>query len=227
MVRSIEMIARHVADLLPYLGELTMSDICIDSLESFILEQQEEDGVKNSTINRSLEVVRATVIWAARVWRDNRRPWLTTAPLIEMLDERAQKRMPYPITWAEQATLLTRLPSHLQETVEFAVNTGARDENVCGLRWEWERRVPELKRSVFVIPPEAFKGKRQFVLVLNDVAWKIVERRRGMHDDYVFTYTPPAAKGEPAKAARRIETQKQQCVPEGARGGRPGAGTGT
>jgi len=59
---------------------------------------------------------------------------LTTAPLIEMLDEAAQKREPYPITWAEQAKLLTRLSAHLQDTVEFSVNTGAREENVCGLQ---------------------------------------------------------------------------------------------
>lgn len=71
-------------------------------------------------------------------------------PLIEMLDERAQKREPYPITWAEQSKLLQRLPGHLQRMVEFAVNTGARDENVCGFRWALEVPVPALKRSVFV-----------------------------------------------------------------------------
>ena len=53
-----------------------------------------------------------------------------------------------------------RLPGHLQAMVEFAVNTGARDANVCGLRWAWEVPVPELKRSVFVIPPEFFKVNR-------------------------------------------------------------------
>jgi integrase len=115
---------------------------------------------RNSTINRSLEVVHSTLIRAARVWRDDGEPWLTVPPLIEMLDERAQKREPYQITWAEQSKLLRRLPGHLQRMVEFAVNTGARDENVCGLRWSWEVPVPELKRSVFVIPPEFFKVNR-------------------------------------------------------------------
>jgi integrase len=197
-VRTLEMIARHVSDLLPYIGTLPMREVCNDSLESFKLERQ-EDGVKNSTINRSLEVVRTTVIRAARVWRDNGKPWLMTAPLIEMLDENAQKRAPYPINWSEQAKLLTRLPRHLQDTVEFSVNTGARDENVCGLRWEWEVPVPELKRSVFVVPPEFFKSGRQHVLVLNDVAWSIVQRCRGEHGEFVFTYT---AAGEDAKPQR-------------------------
>jgi integrase len=205
-VASLGMIVRHVADLLPFIGTLPMRDICNDSLEQFKLERQ-EDGVKNSTINRTLEVVRTTVIRAARVWRDNGKPWLATAPLIEMLDEKAQKRAPHPINWSEQAKLLTRLPRHLQDMVEFSVNTGARDENVCGLRWDWEVPVPELKRSVFVVPAACFKSGRQHVMVLNDVAWAIVERRRGMHDEFVFTYQPPAAKGEPEKPAGRVGTQ--------------------
>ena len=206
-VKTLEMISRHVADLLPYIGMLAMEDVCNDALEDFKLDRTEEDGVKNSTINRTLEVVRTTVIRAARVWRDDGKPWLTAAPLIEMLDENAQKRQPYPIQWAEQAKLLLRLPGHLQETVEFAVNTGARDENVCGLQWSWEVPVPELGRSVFVIPPEFFKTQRRHVLVLNDVAWSIVERRRGLHGKYVFTYTPAGEDKKP----RRIATQNNSA----------------
>jgi integrase len=207
-VASLEMISRHVTDLLPYIGSLAMEDVCNDALEDFKVDRAEEDGVKNSTINRSLEVVRTTVIRAARVWREDGKPWLATAPLIEMLDEKAQKREPYPIQWNEQAKLLLRLPTHLQEMVEFAVNTGARDENVCGLQWSWEVPVPELKRSVFVIPAEFFKTQRKHVLVLNDVAWSIVERRRGMHDEFVFTYTPP---GKSGKVPQRVATQNNSA----------------
>jgi len=211
-VASLEMISRHVADLLPYIGALAMEDICNDALEDFKLDRMEgdDDGkkpVKNATINRTLEVVRTTVIRAARVWREDGKPWLTTAPLIEMLDEKAQKRKPYPIQWSEQAKLLLRLPGHLQETVEFAVNTGARDENVCGLQWSWEVPVPELGRSVFVVPAEFFKTAREHVMVLNDVAWAIVQRRRGLHDKYVFTYTPAGEDKEP----RRIATQNNSA----------------
>jgi len=215
-VRTLGMISRHVTDLLPYIGTLPMRDICNDSLEQFKLERQ-EDGVKNSTINRTLEVVRTTVIRAARVWRDNGKPWLATAPLIEMLDENARKRAPYPIDWQEQAKLLTRLPRHLQDMVEFAVNTGARDENVCGLRWDWEVPVPELKRSVFVIPAEVFKSGRQHVLVLNDVAWAIVERQRGRHEDYVFVYRRERVKNfdqEPVMPYRRVGSMNNTAFQE-------------
>ena len=155
--------------------------------------------------------MRTTLIRAAQGWRDDGRPWFTTAVLIEMLDEAAQKREPYPIAWADQAKLLMRLPAHLQDTVEFSVNTGARDENVCGLQWAWEVDVPEIKRSVFMVPAEFFKTKRRHVMVLNDVAWVIVQRRRGVDSKYVFTYQPVAKEGMPAKGHRRVETQNNSA----------------
>jgi len=186
-VRTLDLIAHHVKLVLPYIGEQPLAEVCNESLEDFINDRLDE-GVKNATINRTLEVVRTVLNRSARVWRLDRKPWLPAPPLIEMLDENAQARPPRPISWAEQAKLLPRLPAHLADMVEFAVNTGARDENVCGLRWEWEVQVPDVKRSVFVIPPEFFKTNRRHVLVLNDVAWRIVEKQRGRSEQYVFVY---------------------------------------
>ena len=108
--------------------------------------------------------------------------------MIEMLDERQQRRPPYPITWSEQAELMKHLPAHLQRMVLFALSCGARDDNVCRLQWAWERKVPELERSVFVIPAAEFKGQRPHVLILNDVAAKIVEECRRGHDEFVFVW---------------------------------------
>ena len=187
-LRSLETVAYHVPLLLPYVGSMALADICNDSLQPFIDERLDEDEVKPSTVNRTLEVARTIMNRAARLWRTNGKPWLATAPLIEMLDEKATRRQPYPITWQQQANLLPRLPVHLQRMVLFALNTGARDANVCRLRWEWERQLPELGRSVFVIPPAEFKTNRTHVLILNDAAWSVVQECRGMHPDFVFTY---------------------------------------
>ena len=129
-----------------------------------------------------------------------------------MLDEAAQKREPYPITWAEQAKLLMRLPAHLQDTVEFSVNTGARDENVGGLQWAWKVDVPGIKCSVFVVSAEFFKTKRRHVMLPNDVAWAIGQLRRGLDSKYVFTYQPVAKEGMPTKAHRRVETQNNTAL---------------
>lgn len=58
----------------------------------------------------------------------------------------------------------------------FAVNTGLRDSNVCGLQWRWEIPVPEVGRSVFLIPAEAFKTRRPHVVILNDAAGRSCRR---------------------------------------------------
>jgi len=75
----------------------------------------------------------------------------------------------------------------------FKVNTGMRQKEVCQLRLEWEQRVPELdtpeiKRTVFVLPEWVTKNKEARVVVLNDVAQRIVDELRGQHPTYVFIW---------------------------------------
>ncbi|WP_230427152.1 tyrosine-type recombinase/integrase [Collimonas humicola] len=188
-VRTLDLIAYHITLILPYIGFLPLESVHSGSLESFCDSRIQDDEVKPATVNRTLEVVRSILTKCARVWRtDEGKAWLPTAPLIEMLDTKQTKRQPYPITWDEQKRLFAELPPHLERMALFAVNTGLRDDNVCGLRWSWERYIPELKRSVFVVPASEFKGKRPHVAILNDVAMSVMESCRGVHKEFVFTY---------------------------------------
>lgn len=63
----------------------------------------------------------------------------------------------------------------------FKVNTGTREQEVCGLRWEWEEAVPELGTSVFVVPGTRTKNREDRVVVLNRIARSVVDGRRGEH----------------------------------------------
>jgi integrase len=185
--RSIDVIKWHVTLLQSYIGDLEPQRVHDQTLEPFV-KTRLAAGASATTINRSLEVVRTILNRAARSYRDtDGRPWLEALPpLITMLPE--NPRSPYPITWKEQDTLFRKLPAHLARMALFAVNTGLRDSNVCGLQWTWEVRVPELARSVFVIPPDAFKTKRPHVVILNDVAWSIIKAQRGLHPVWVFPF---------------------------------------
>jgi integrase len=170
-----------------HIGGLETQQVHDQTLERFV-QARLADGASATTINRSLEVVRTILNRAARSYRDpDGRPWLEgVPPLITMRPE--NPRLPYPITWEEQDALFHRLPAHLARMALFAITTGLRDSNVCGLQWEWEVRVPEVGRSVFVIPPEAFKTKRAHVVILNDVAGSIIKSQRGKHPIWVFPY---------------------------------------
>jgi integrase len=91
----------------------------------------------------------------------------------------------------EQRKLLPLLAAHLQRMVLFDLNTGARDDVVCNLRWEWEVYLEELECSVFIVPPRYVKGRKGWrPLVCNRVAQSILEERRGKHPEFVFTYQP-------------------------------------
>jgi integrase len=185
--RTVDITAWHVRLLTPYIGTLELNRIHDRTLERFVADRVAA-GVSATTINRSLEVVRTVLNRAARSYRDDEgHPWLgCMPPLITMLPE--TRRPPYPITWEEQDRLFPKLPARLARMVLFAVNTGLRESNVCRLEWAWEVKVPEVERSVFVIPPEAFKAKRAHVVILNDAAWSIIKEQRGKDPIWVFPH---------------------------------------
>jgi integrase len=70
----------------------------------------------------------------------------------------------------------------------FKANTGCREQEVCGLRWEWEVKHPHLKTSVFKIPGQHVKNGEKRLVVLNRDASEVIKAQRGLHPEYVFPY---------------------------------------
>jgi len=170
-----------------FIGDLSLENVHMGTLRPYI-EQAQRQGLKNRTINMPLEVVRHILNLAAGEWLDeNGLTWLRSAPKIRLLP-RSDARDPYPLSWDEQEALFNDLPEHLQMMCLFAVNTGCRDSEVCGLRWEYEVPVPELNTSVFIIPRERVKNRQDKVVVLNRVAAEIIAKVRGEDPEWVFTY---------------------------------------
>jgi integrase len=171
----------------PYIGNLTLRQVHMGTLQPFIAAKRQQ-GRKNKSINLALAVVRRILNLSARLWRDeNGLTWLESAPLIPLLPL-TDARKPYPLSWDEQQALFRALPDHLSRMCLFKVNTGCRDQEVCQLRWDWEIRVPELETSVFLIPAEWVKNREDRLVVLNRIAKSVVDSVRGQHGDFVFTY---------------------------------------
>lgn len=71
----------------------------------------------------------------------------------------------------------------------FDLQNGARDAVICGLRWEWEIKVPEVGISVFEVPRAQVKGRKRIrYVVCNSVAQSITEGVRGEHPEFVLVY---------------------------------------
>lgn len=185
--RSLERDAIALARLDPWIGMLRLDHVHQGTLQPYI-DHRRVQGIKSSTVCRELAVVRRVLALAARVWRDtDNNPWISSAPLLRMPDWDDEAK-PYPLSWDEQRRFFRLLPSHLSEMALFAVNTGAREALVAGLRWEWEVRIPEINSSVFVAPGKVTKNKTDCLIVLNTPARTIIESKRGTHPDFVFTY---------------------------------------
>ena len=171
----------------PFIGALPLEAVHMGSLQGF-MEARRKEGVKNRTINYGIQTVRRILNLAAGEWLDEYgMTWLDHAPKIKFLPE-TDKRDPYPMSFDEQFRLFQQLPPYLAKMAVFKVNTGCREAEVCGLKWEWEVEVPELSTSVFIIPASKVKNRKDRVVMLNRVARAVVQEMRGVHEEYVFTY---------------------------------------
>jgi len=185
--RSIDSDVSRLNMLMPLLGNKYLDELHMGTLQKWI-DHRRTQKVKSNTINHGLKVVRQILNLAASEWIDEHGlTWLLAAPKVKLLplDDKAE---PYPLTWDEQRRLFNLLPAHLHDMALFAVNTGCRDQEICNLRWDWEVKVPEMGISVFIIPKGFVKNKQDRLVVLNQVARKVVDSRRGTHLEYVFSY---------------------------------------
>jgi integrase len=182
---QLDTLAWHMKMLVPVIGPMPLDEVSDDTLKPFVAKR-ERDGVSPTTIKRSLEVVRVILNKAARKWRENRRPWLTVQPPAITMPRNPNPHTAAPISREEERSIFGRLPLHLARMCQFKVNTGLREQEVCGLRWEWEH-VMGNQPSVFVIPPGSHKGGSfHRIVVLNSVARSVIEAVRGMDEHFVF-----------------------------------------
>jgi integrase len=110
----------------------------------------------------------------------------------------------------------------------FKVNTGTREQEVCGLKWSHEVKVPELDTSVFLIPAERVKNGEERLVVLNRVARSVIESLRGKHAEFVFVQEFAKQESRPVgamnntawksareRAANRWAELKGESAPQG------------
>jgi integrase len=222
--------ALHLKQLDAYIGALDMKQVHMGSLQPFIAWRRQA-GVKIKTVNAALAVVRHVLNVAASEWVDGRgMTWLEIAPKIKLFPV-TDARAPYPLSQEEQSCLFQELPDHLARMALFKVNSGTREQEVCGLRWDYEVKVPELDASVFIIPGERVKNGDERLVVLNRVAKSVVDAQRGVHPTYVFAHARrrggnpqpvtkmynTAWKSARERAAAAWQRRHEEAAPEGYR----------
>ncbi|MGJ0486641.1 MAG: tyrosine-type recombinase/integrase [Methylomicrobium sp.] len=186
--KSLDRDAVTLKAAVPIIGDLPLEKIHMGTLESFITARKKQ-GLKNGTINRDLAIISRVLTLAARLWRDEfGNSWMIEPPLIQLL--KSDSRKPYPINNEEEKRLISELPKHLQDMVNFALNTGLRESELTQLKWSEEK--PKL--GIFVLSGERTKNGEDRIIPLNSIAIAIIDAQRGKHDEYVFTF-----KGQPVR----------------------------
>lgn len=135
------------------------------------------EGVRNATVNRVLEVLRAILRRCVDQWE-----WLDRAPKVRMLKE-PTRRIRF-LDRAEVQRLLDCLPPHLAEMAAFTLATGLRRANVTGLQWS---QVDMVRRLAWIHPDQA-KARKAIAVPLNADAVAIIRRWLGKHPTHVFSF---------------------------------------
>lgn len=103
----------------------------------------------------------------------------------------------------DQATALPAVPERQRERVLFALATSLRHGNVTGLCWS---QVNLARHTAWVHGEDAKDGDDLHVS-LNNLAMGVLQRQRGKHQEYIFTY-----RGEPIRWPNtRVEKHSSVC----------------
>lgn len=147
--------------------------------------------VKAATVKRTIDRL-TFVLRQAQGWG-----WLDAIPSKPTIQVRARKGRELP---ADRCiALLNLLPLHLRDVCEFSLETGLRQSNALGLRWDWVF----LQERMVVIPDTHFKQGRAHGLPLSGRAAELVSARRGDHPEYVFTYRGAPMQGIQSKTWKK------------------------
>lgn len=174
--RSLKTDIRHLGWLNTYLRDKSLQEIDENLIEQ-IAQEKEKAGVQPSSINRVLEIIRAILNKALKEWK-----WLDTVPYFRMR-KFENKRLRW-LTYKEAERLVGELPPHLRDMAEFTLATGLRQANVIGLKWS----EVNLVRNHALIHADQSKTKRSIPVPLNAKALEILNRQKGKHLQFVFTY---------------------------------------
>ena len=167
----------HLRQLDPFLCELMLNEISMESLQPFIRHRKDVEGVTNATVNRALEIVRRILHLARDEWG-----WLERFPRIRMLSE-PRRRVRF-LSRQEADALLEALSAHLRPVVSFGLATGCRMGEILNLEWhrvDFDRRVAWLDHGT------TKNGEGRGIPLNNDaiLALRAVE---GDHGRWCFTY---------------------------------------
>ncbi len=178
-----------LAWLQQFLRGRVLAEITREEIEAIGARKKAE--ASGATANRYLALVRAILRKAWLEWE-----WIDRAPKVKLYRE--PKRRVRWITPEQASALLDELPEHQRDITVFALATGLRQGNVVKLEWS----KVDLERGTCWITDDQAKGGDDIHVSLSEVALAVLQRQRGKHERFVFTYLEKPIKQVNTKAWR-------------------------
>lgn len=170
----------QIGNLVDGLGkDLLLSEIDGDRLSRYVARRRAT--VANSSANREIELLRAVMRRADKVWKADvgeMPDW--GAIMLPEADERIRE-----LGAAEEAALFAALRNDFKPMIRFAIWTGIRLSNVIDLTW----RQVDFGAAVIRLKIKSKKpGGDWHVVPLTPMVAALLQVERGNHDTRVFTY---------------------------------------
>jgi len=186
------------AQLIPFFDNLEISEITPFYIQKFMVKRQ-KDGVRNSTINRELTVLKK-MLGLAKEWDYN----IAANPVKKgnFFSEEEYKRTRV-LGSEEEARLFRTAAPHLKDILTCALSTGLRYSEILGLKW----RDCSLPDRQITIRAESSKSGKSRVVPINDELYAVLSRLKkqwGSKTGCVFNYNDPRnGQVHPLKTVRR------------------------
>ena len=164
-----------LAWLQQFLRSRVLSTITRDEIAA--IGQCKRAEASSATANRYLALVRAILRKAWLEWE-----WVDRVPKVKLYPE--SKRRVRWITPEQASALLDELPGHQRDITVFALATGLRQSNVTRLEWS----DVDLEKGTCWVMGDKAKGGEDLHVSLSEVALAVLQRQRGRHERFVFTY---------------------------------------
>jgi integrase len=160
-------------------GDMFIGEIDRQAINVFI-DKRLESGVSKTTINRTLQKVRALLNKAKKEWEVLE----GEVPYFKLFTESGNGRVRW-LNKQEVSKLASHLPTHTAQMMLFTLETGLRESNVTQLRWN---QINFQQGIIYIEGKDILKSDKAFVVPLSDKAIEILQAQKGKHLERVFTY---------------------------------------
>lgn len=176
------------AHLIPFFGDMELSEITPLHVNRYMVQRQKE-GVKSSTINLELAIMRkilnVAIDWGYEVE-------VNPIKRKNFLPEEGGRRERV-LTEEEEERLFQTSPDHLKPILICALATGMRKSEITSLKWE----SVNLEKGQIIVRAELSKSRQQRTIPINETLLPELKRLKRLNvgvSEFVFLYFDPHLK---------------------------------